>query len=112
MPKKKTTEPEGIEQATGMEQSGLTGENVDAAAIPDETASAPRQRELQMQFRRKLRRPLPWKQKLLARNHFCRMKKNHCGMYLLRRSSCPCGQRPNRRLHLPRRKPTGRHFSI
>ena len=39
MPRKKTTEPEGIEQATGMEQSGLTGENVDAAAIPDETAS-------------------------------------------------------------------------
>ena len=28
-----------MEQATGMEQSGLTGENVDAAAIPDETAS-------------------------------------------------------------------------
>ncbi len=39
MPRKKTTEPEGIEQATGMEQSGLTGENVDAAAVPDETAS-------------------------------------------------------------------------
>ena len=28
MPRKKTTEPEGMEQATGMEQSGLTGENV------------------------------------------------------------------------------------
>ena len=39
MPRKKTTEPEGMEQATGMEQSGLTGENVDAAAVPDETAS-------------------------------------------------------------------------
>ena len=39
MPRKKTTKPEGIEQATGMEQSGLTGENVDAAAVPDETAS-------------------------------------------------------------------------
>ena len=39
MARKKTTEPEGMEQATGMEQSGLTGENVDAAAVPDETAS-------------------------------------------------------------------------
>ena len=39
MPRKKITESEGMEQATGIEQSGLTGENVDATAIPDETTS-------------------------------------------------------------------------
>ena len=33
MPRKKITEPEGMEQAS------LTGENVDAAAVPDETVS-------------------------------------------------------------------------
>ena len=42
-----------------------------------------------MQFRRKLRRTLPWKQKLLARNHFRRMKKNRCGMCLLRTEAEP-----------------------
>ena len=39
MPRKKIAEPEGTEQTMGMEQSGLPGENVDAAAVPDETAS-------------------------------------------------------------------------
>ena len=33
MPRKKITEPEG------MEQAGLTGENVDSAAVPDETGT-------------------------------------------------------------------------